>query len=133
MCMYNPKKKKRKGIKRVNEDPALSSPSPCHVSPTQASPVHPSMRPSNVVIRCFPRSIPTLSSNLFFLKPNPHAIFTLSSYHPIIHPSATIYQISSSLLTISTVGVFGSNLFILFLSALVTKDGVIGTTGEKGW
>lgn len=59
----------------------------------------------------------------------------------ISHPSQTSelgrpsddYQISSSLLTISTVGVLGSNLFILFLSALVTKDGVIGTTGLNGW
>jgi len=44
-----------------------------------------------------------------------------------------VYQTSSSFFTISTVGVLGSNLFILFLSALVTSEGVIGITGENGW
>lgn len=37
------------------------------------------------------------------------------------------------LATISTVGVFGSYRFIRFRSALVTRLGVIGTTGENGW
>jgi hypothetical protein len=43
------------------------------------------------------------------------------------------YHTSSSPLTISTVGVLGSNLRIRFRSARVTKLGVMGTTGENGW
>ena len=52
---------------------------------------------------------------------------TLGRFHGIF------YQISSLLFTISSVGVLGSSLLILFRSALVTSDGVIGTHGEKGW
>jgi hypothetical protein len=40
---------------------------------------------------------------------------------------------SSALFTISTVGVLGSILLIRLRSALVTKLGVMGMTGEKGW
>lgn len=40
---------------------------------------------------------------------------------------------SSELCTMCSVGVFGCSCFILFLSALVTKEGVIGTTGVNGW
>lgn len=43
------------------------------------------------------------------------------------------YQMSSVFFTISTVGVLGSSLFIRLRSALVTRLGVMGTTGEKGW
>ena len=43
------------------------------------------------------------------------------------------YHTSSSLLTISSVGVLGTIFFILFRSALVTNVGVIGMMGEKGW
>jgi hypothetical protein len=44
-----------------------------------------------------------------------------------------LYQTSSELLTISVVGVLGTILFILLLSSLVTREGVMGTTGVYGW
>jgi len=47
--------------------------------------------------------------------------------------SSHSYHTSSSPLTISTVGVLGSNLRMRLRSARVTKLGVMGTTGEKGW
>lgn len=53
-----------------------------------------------------------------------------SSY---IVSASTIHQTSSLPLTISSVGVLGSSLRILFLSAFVTSEGVMGTQGEKGW
>ena len=43
------------------------------------------------------------------------------------------HHTSSSLRTISTVGVFGIALLILFLSSLVTSEGVIGMQGVNGW
>lgn len=118
--MYNPKKKKQKGKKE--EDPAFI------ITVTNQSPAMPTYPSTNATI--------LLSFPLSRTKP---VSCNLSPFHPITHPLSiptiplpTVYQISSSLLTISTVGVFGSNLFILFRSALVTKDGVIGTTGLNG-
>ena len=46
---------------------------------------------------------------------------------------ARIYHISSELLTNCVVGVLGTIRLILLRSSLVTRDGVIGTTGENGW
>lgn len=42
------------------------------------------------------------------------------------------YQTSSSLLTISKVGVLGTILFIRFLSSFVTRLGVMGMQGVNG-
>jgi hypothetical protein len=43
------------------------------------------------------------------------------------------HQISSELLTISIVGVLGIVFLIRLRSSLVTKLGVTGTHGVKGW
>lgn len=60
-------------------------------------------------------------------------VCTLHTFMFVTPTTSPDYQISSSSFTRSSVGVLGSILLILFLSALVTRLGVMGITGEKGW
>jgi hypothetical protein len=58
-----------------------------------------------------------------------------SHFVPIVQSARqdNIYQMSSLFLTMATVGVLGSILFIRLRSSLVTRLGVMGMTGENGW